>query len=185
MFVRFVKSLPVIFISLIICWSYYAYVVAVVLTAMVDSVVEQVVCVVLYHCLAIMFVWSYYMVVFTPPGTVPPSWRLAQADVERLALAQSEDEWKTILSSLAAQLGCLDTVKQRSVQNAVGGTALIITFICIRPSCCRSGIVRNVCVSSQTGLTTVQCARTALLRWTITALGSTTAWAFIIIKYAP
>jgi len=127
---RFVKSLPVIFISLIICWSYYAYVVAVVLTAMVDSVVEQVVCVVLYHCLAIMFVWSYYMVVFTPPGTVPPSWRLAQADVERLALAQSEDEWKTILSSLAAQLGCLDTVKQRSVQNAV---RYCEKCLCIKP----------------------------------------------------
>ena len=112
------KSLPVIFISLIVGWSYYAYVVAVVLTAMVDNVVEQVVCAVVFHCLAIMFVWSYYMVVFTPPGSVPQSWRLTKVDVERLAQAQSEEEWKNILASLATQLAC--TVKQRSVQNAVG-----------------------------------------------------------------
>jgi len=114
---RFVKSLPVIFISLIVGWSYYAYVVAVVLTAMVDNVVEQVVCAVVFHCLAIMFLWSYYMVVFTPPGTVPPSWRLTNVDVDRLAQAQSEDEWKDILATLANQIGC--PVKQRSVQNAV------------------------------------------------------------------
>ena len=111
------KSLPVIFISLIVGWSYYAYVVAVVLTAMVN-VVEQVVCAVVFHCLVIMFIWSYYMVVFTPPGSVPQSWRLTKADVDRLAQAQSEEEWKNILSNIATQLAC--TVKQRSVQNAVG-----------------------------------------------------------------
>jgi len=124
----FVKSLPVIFISLIIGWSYYAYVVAVVLTAMVDSVVEQVVCAVVYHCLTVMFVWSYYMVVFTPPGNVPGSWRLSKADVDRLAQAQSEEEWKSILSSLAVQLGC--SVKQRSVQNAV---RYCEKCLCIKP----------------------------------------------------
>ena len=106
-----------IFISLIVGWSYYAYVVAVVLTAMVN-VVEQVVCAVVFHCLVIMFIWSYYMVVFTPPGSVPQSWRLTKADVDRLAQAQSEEEWKNILSNIATQLAC--TVKQRSVQNAVG-----------------------------------------------------------------
>eukprot|EP00092_Neocalanus_flemingeri_P028463 GFUD01030907.1.p1 GENE.GFUD01030907.1~~GFUD01030907.1.p1 ORF type:complete len:477 (+),score=126.22 GFUD01030907.1:106-1536(+) len=125
---RFVKSLPVIFITLIVSWSYYAYVVAVVLTAMVDNVLEQVVCAVVYHCLVIMFVWSYYMVVFTPPGSVPPSWRLSKGDVDRLALAQSEDEWKNILASLAVQLGC--TVKQRSVQNAV---RYCEKCLCIKP----------------------------------------------------
>ena len=107
-----------IFISLIVGWSYYAYVVAVVLTAMVNNVVEQVVCAVVFHCLVIMFIWSYYMVVFTPPGSVPQSWRLTKADVDRLAQAQSEEEWKNILSNIATQLAC--TVKQRSVQNAVG-----------------------------------------------------------------
>ena len=41
-FFSFVKSLPVLFISGIVGWSYYAYVVALVLAAMKDSVAEQV-----------------------------------------------------------------------------------------------------------------------------------------------
>ena len=36
------KSLPVIFISGIVGWSYYAYVIALVLNAMNDNVAEQV-----------------------------------------------------------------------------------------------------------------------------------------------
>ena len=36
-----------------------AYVVAVVLTAMAHSPVEQVVCAVAFHCLAVLFFWSY------------------------------------------------------------------------------------------------------------------------------
>jgi palmitoyltransferase len=124
----FVKSLPVIFISLIVGWSYYAYVFAVVITAMVNNMVEQVLCAIVFHCLAIMFVWSYYMVVFTPAGSVPQSWRLSKADVDKLAQAQSEEEWKNILSSLATQLAC--TVKQRSVQNAV---RYCEKCLCIKP----------------------------------------------------
>ena len=38
----FVKSLPVLFISGIVGWSYYAYVIALVLNAMNDNVAEQV-----------------------------------------------------------------------------------------------------------------------------------------------
>ena len=119
-YLSFVKSLPVIFISCIVGWSYYAYVVAVVFTAMVENVVEQILCAVVFHGIAVMFVWSYYMVVFTPPGSVPQSWRLTKLDVDKLAQAQSEDEWKNILFGLSSKLSC--TVKQRSVQNAVSKT---------------------------------------------------------------
>lgn len=114
---RFVKSLPVIFISLVVGWSYYAYFVAVVLTAMDGSLIEQVVCGVLFHIVGIMFVWSYHTVVVTHPGSVPVSWHLTKEDVERLASARSEDEWKRILASLADKLNC--QVKQRSVQGAI------------------------------------------------------------------
>ena len=113
----FVKSLPVIFISLIICWSYYAYVVAVVLTAMSSHLTEQLVCGLVYHVICLMFVWTYYKVVSTPPGQVPPAWKLSSSDVERLTAAKSEEEWKSVLASLGNQIGC--QVKQRSVQNAV------------------------------------------------------------------
>jgi len=57
------------------------------------------------------------MVVFTPAGVVPAGWRLSSQAVDLLAAAQSEDEWKRSLATLADQLGC--QVRQRSVQNAV------------------------------------------------------------------
>ena len=81
-FFSFVKMLPVIFISLIVCWSYYAYVVAVILTVMTD-VTEQVICGIIFHMITLMFVWSYYMIVFSPPGSVPVSWKLSQAELQR------------------------------------------------------------------------------------------------------
>jgi len=124
----FVKALPVIFISVIVGWSYYAYVVAVVLTAMAHSPVEQVVCAVAFHCLAVLFFWSYAMVVFTPPGVVPDAWRLEPEAVERLRGATSEEEWKALLAATSAALGC--TVKQRSVQNAV---RYCEKCLCIKP----------------------------------------------------
>ena len=109
-------SLPVMLIFLVVGWSYYAYIVAVVMTAM-GNVAEQVICAILYHVLFILFVWSYLMSILTPPGSCPPSWVLPQQSVSALAAAQSEQEWKQLLAELATQMQC--TVKERSVQSAV------------------------------------------------------------------
>ena len=62
-----------IFISLIVCWSYYAYFVATLLTLVTDSA-EQIVCGLIFHVVTALFVWSYYMIVFTPAGQAPDSW---------------------------------------------------------------------------------------------------------------
>ena len=97
----FVKSLPVIFISLIVCWSYYAYFVATVILIMTDMV-EQVICGVIFHIITILFIWSYYMIVFTPPGSVPPSWRLSQVTY----LLPSDDDFRLLLSDQCGHVGC-------------------------------------------------------------------------------
>jgi len=123
----FVKFLPVIFISLIVCWSYYAYFVAVILTIM-TNISEQVICATIFHLITILFVWSYYMIVFTPAGTVPSHWRLSSERVESLASAKSEEEWKSVLSEVRVELGCV--VQQRSVQNAV---RYCEKCLCIKP----------------------------------------------------
>ncbi|OMP00587.1 Zinc finger, DHHC-type, palmitoyltransferase [Corchorus olitorius] len=41
-----------------------------------------VVVLILFHCLLVMLLWSYFSVVFTDPGSVPPNWRPAM-DEER------------------------------------------------------------------------------------------------------
>lgn len=48
---------------------------------------------------------------------MPKSWYLSSAAVADLAAAQSEEEWKALLASAAAQMSC--PVAQRSVQGAV------------------------------------------------------------------
>merc|ERR1719348_1476574 len=92
------------------------------------DMVEQVICGVIFHIITILFIWSYYMIVFTPPGSVPPSWRLSQTNVDMLAAAKSEEEWKSILTEVTSHLGC--SVKQRSVQNAV---RYCEKCLCIKP----------------------------------------------------
>jgi len=135
----FVKMLPVIFISLIVCWSYYAYFVAVILTVMTD-ITEQVICGIIFHMISLMFVWSYYMIVFSSPGSVPPSWRLSQEKVDQLSGAKSEEEWKEILADMSRYLGC--TVRQRSVQNAV---RYCEKCLCIKPDRSHHCSVCEVC----------------------------------------
>merc|ERR1719233_1734446 len=144
-----------------------------------------------------MFVWSYYMVVFTPAGSVPQSWRLTKADVDKLAQAQSEEEWKTILSSLATQLAC--TVKQRSVQNAV---RYCEKCLCIKPdrshhcSVCEDCTLKmdhhcpwvNNCVGFQNYkfflLFLFYALSYCVFIAASTALGSTIVWAFRIINFS-
>jgi len=123
----FVKSLPVIFISAIVMWSYYAYFVATVLGLMEDRT-EQIVSGTIFHVVTALFLWSYAMTVFTPPGSVPVSWRLSQEKIDCLAAAKSEEEWKQILGRETERLGC--DVKQRSVQNAV---RYCEKCLCIKP----------------------------------------------------
>ena len=58
-------------------WSYYAYFVATVLTLMEDRV-EKIVSGIMFHLVTVLFLWSYAMIVTTPPGRAPRSWRLTQ-----------------------------------------------------------------------------------------------------------
>jgi len=135
----FVKSLPVIFISAIVMWSYYAYFVATVLGLMEDRT-EQIVSGTIFHVVTALFLWSYAMTVFTPPGSVPVSWRLSQEKIDCLAAAKSEEEWKQILGRETERLGC--DVKQRSVQNAV---RYCEKCLCIKPDRSHHCSVCEVC----------------------------------------
>jgi len=113
----FVKSLPVFFISGIVGWSYYAYVIALILYAMIDNPIEQVLCGIVYHYLFLMFFWSYGMTIFTPPGRVPDNWHLSRHATAALSAAKSEEEWKDTLGKVGNKMGC--NTKQRSVQGAL------------------------------------------------------------------
>ena len=78
-----IKWLPVAFILAVISWSYYAFVYVVCFLA-VESMVERVIFLFLYHLILILFIWSYLKTIFAPKCETPPSWKLSKAMSERL-----------------------------------------------------------------------------------------------------
>ena len=73
--VRLAKWIPVVFIASIVVWSYYAYVVHLCILT-VTSNWERGLLLCLFHVFFVLFVWSYWKTVFTPPGAVPKRYRV-------------------------------------------------------------------------------------------------------------
>lgn len=75
-----IKYAPVVFISAVIGWSYYAYVVELCFKT-VESIGLTAFLIIVYHALLVLFLWSYYMTVVTPVALVPAQFRLSPADL--------------------------------------------------------------------------------------------------------
>lgn len=111
-----IKWLPVAFISAVICWSYYAFVVVVcVLT--VESLPKKIIFLICYHIILSLFIWSYFKTIFAPRCETPSQWKLSPAMVERLGRATTEEEWKNLLELYVVEMEV--SVMQRSVQGAI------------------------------------------------------------------
>lgn len=91
-----VRALSILCLLVLPLRSYYAYLVHLVILT-VESLWEQILLVVLYHVFFVLFVWSYYKTVFTPPGSVPPRFRLSVAEMERI---ESSDNAKVTLEQI-------------------------------------------------------------------------------------
>ena len=80
------------FILAVISWSYYAFVYVVCFLA-VESMVERVIFLFLYHLILILFIWSYLKTIFAPKCETPPSWKLSKAMSERLVQVSHFDDF--------------------------------------------------------------------------------------------
>lgn len=78
-----VKWIPVLFISIIVGWSYYAYVIQLCLVT-VESTIEKILYLVFYHLFFVMFCWCYAQTIFTNIGRVPGSFKIPEADFEAI-----------------------------------------------------------------------------------------------------
>lgn len=111
--VSLAKWIPVVFITGIVGWSYYAYVVHLCILT-VDSHYERVVLLLLYHVFFVLFVWSYWQTVFTLPGRVPR--RFALTDTEMDDIESSDHQRRTLDQLLIGKdLPCT----MRSIQGEV------------------------------------------------------------------
>ncbi|KAG8199148.1 hypothetical protein JTE90_015982 [Oedothorax gibbosus] len=101
--VRLFKWFPVVFITSIVAWSYYAYVVQLCFFA-VESIIEKIFYLILFHASFAMFSWAYWQTIFTQIGTVPRQFKLPPADAEQLERDHSEDNQRRLLESFAKDL---------------------------------------------------------------------------------
>lgn len=101
--IRLFKWFPVLFITSVVAWSYYAYVIQLCFFT-VDSVIEKIFYLIVYHAVFIMFLWSYWQTVFTQVGIVPRQFKLSPADAEQLERDQSDDNQRRLLENFARDL---------------------------------------------------------------------------------
>lgn len=101
--IRIFKWLPVVFISAIVAWSYYAYVFQLCFST-VNTVVEQIFYLLIFHVLFAFFSWSYWQTIFTDVGFVPRQFKLPPSEVEKLEKEPNEDAQKLILDRFARDL---------------------------------------------------------------------------------
>uniref|UniRef100_A0A6I8PUQ6 Palmitoyltransferase n=1 Tax=Xenopus tropicalis TaxID=8364 RepID=A0A6I8PUQ6_XENTR len=92
--------IPVLFISIIVCWSYYAYVIQL----CIGNMEHTVLCLIAYHFFLLHFVWSYWKTIFTLPMNPAKEFHLSYSDKELLEREPRGESQQDILRRLAKDL---------------------------------------------------------------------------------
>ena len=111
-----IKWLPVFFITGVISWSYYAFIVELCVFT-IESVGEKVFYIIIYHVVLVLFAWSYFKTIFAPIPTSGSPWKLSTAMLDRLSSAKNEEDWKNLLELFVIEMEL--PVVQRSIQGAI------------------------------------------------------------------
>lgn len=101
--IKVIKWSPVIFILTIVGWSYYVYVIELCIF-IVESMWKQIVYLIAFHFLFIMFMWTYWQTIFTKSDKIPEKFKLPQREYEALIHAEEEDIQRLILKDFARNL---------------------------------------------------------------------------------
>ncbi|TNN06657.1 Palmitoyltransferase ZDHHC15 isoform 1 [Schistosoma japonicum] len=94
---------PVIFILLIVGWSYYAYVYSLCIVQ-VTSVVAKVFFLIFFHLFLSLFLWSYIKAIVVPPIQPPKQFHLTSSEWEAIhTTADKETDQNTALEAIVAE----------------------------------------------------------------------------------
>jgi len=110
------KWIPVLVISGIVTWSYYAYVVHLCVFT-VQSEVERVILLIFYHIFFAVFVSSYWRTVWTRPGDIPKKFSLSPEELDHVETCDSDEEQRRFLEQIVIDKDL--PVAMRTIQGAV------------------------------------------------------------------
>uniref|UniRef100_A0A8C9RLA8 Palmitoyltransferase n=1 Tax=Scleropages formosus TaxID=113540 RepID=A0A8C9RLA8_SCLFO len=100
---RIFSWIPVVIITSIVLWSYYAYVFELCLFT-ISHTLEKVAYLLVFHACFVMFSWTYWKSIFTPPFSPSKKFQLSYLDKERYELEERPDVQKQILIEIARKL---------------------------------------------------------------------------------
>ncbi|XP_055346063.1 palmitoyltransferase ZDHHC20-B-like [Paramacrobiotus metropolitanus] len=100
------KWFPVVFISAVVGWAYYAYVYELCIQE-IHSTTEKTFYLIFFHVFFFLFSWSYYQCIFTNGGHIPSRFYLSPTQMAELDSAQTARDHETVkklLNSYATNL---------------------------------------------------------------------------------
>ncbi|XP_037403432.1 palmitoyltransferase ZDHHC20-A isoform X1 [Pygocentrus nattereri] len=100
---RGLSWIPVIFINLVVCWSYYAYVVELCIYT-IPNAEEQVIYLVVFHVCFVMFMWSYWKTIVSKPSNPSKEFCLPKAEKEQYEKEERPEAQQEILKKVARNL---------------------------------------------------------------------------------
>ncbi|XP_036451368.1 palmitoyltransferase ZDHHC20-A isoform X1 [Colossoma macropomum] len=100
---RGLSWVPVIFINLVVCWSYYAYVVELCIYT-IPNAEEQVIYLVVFHICFIMFIWSYWKTIVSKPSNPSKEFCLPKAEKEQYEKEERPEAQQEILKKVGRNL---------------------------------------------------------------------------------
>ncbi|XP_023652238.1 palmitoyltransferase ZDHHC20-B isoform X2 [Paramormyrops kingsleyae] len=100
---RVLAWIPVAFITMVVCWSYYAYVVELCVFT-IPNIGEQIIYLTVFHFSFFMFVWSYWKTIFTRPSSPTKEFSLSKVDKEQYERAERPETQQEILKRAAREL---------------------------------------------------------------------------------
>ncbi|XP_013360949.1 PREDICTED: probable palmitoyltransferase ZDHHC20 isoform X5 [Chinchilla lanigera] len=115
---RVVGWVPVLFIAFVVAWSYYAYVVVLCVCTISRSAEngKTVVYLVAFHLFFVMFVWSYWMTIFTSPATPSKEFYLSTSEKEAYIKEFSQERQQEILRRAARDLPIYTTTASKTIR---------------------------------------------------------------------
>ena len=147
------KWIPVIVISAIVAWSYYAYVVQLcIFTVSQDSEVAMVILLILYHIFVSFFVvspvgtnhrvftvhkqfqTSYWRTVWTKPGFVPKRFSLTSEELYSVEGCENDEEQRRFLEQIVIDKDLPVSMRTIQVRAEISELSLDAEYLCVAGS---------------------------------------------------